>query len=321
MENISKKMKTGSTSNPNPNEPPLPPQSQGELFHKASPERNSTEKPDENTQAPAGLFLNIGKVCFRGDRKPLLYIIPSPDMSQSELFHEAVVGNNTTTVRAFLDKPNINVNTPDGYEFSPLCSASNCGDSHIEVVKLLLAHPQIDVNRIGKDSENSLYLAAQNGYADIVKLLLKHPNIDVNIANRYGYSPLYIASENNHAKIVKLLLNFPKIDPNKSDVQRLSPLHIACLKGHIDIVKLLLKHPNIEVNRPTITGDTPLYLAVEKGHIDIVKQLLQHTDINKEQADESGKTPLLLAVEKAQSSNKTEQRKTNYIKIVSLLLE
>ena len=53
---------------------------------------------------------------------------------------------------------------------------------HVEVVKKLLSHPQVDVNQeatIGK--QNPLWIASYYGHVEVVRALLSHPDIDVNI--------------------------------------------------------------------------------------------------------------------------------------------
>ena len=51
------------------------------------------------------------------------------------------------------------------------------------------------------------YYAAQEGHIEIVQLLLQHPNIDVNQHDRqHAITPLFIASIQGHVEIVRLLL-------------------------------------------------------------------------------------------------------------------
>ena len=53
---------------------------------------------------------------------------------------------------------------------------------HLEVVKLLVSHPQIHINEgsLQLGGENPLLIAARKGSAGVVKELLTHPKIDVN---------------------------------------------------------------------------------------------------------------------------------------------
>ena len=72
---------------------------------------------------------------------------------------------------------NVNLAAPDGT--TPLCIAAFHG--YEEVVRLLLAAPNINVNaRGGFNSATALFFAAQQGQEEIVKLLLAARGINVN---------------------------------------------------------------------------------------------------------------------------------------------
>ena len=57
-----------------------------------------------------------------------------------------------------------------------------------------------------------LYFAAEYRQPAIAKLLLGHPDIDVNKSNRLKQNALHIACENKDSKMVKILLKHPKIN-------------------------------------------------------------------------------------------------------------
>lgn len=95
------------------------------------------------------------------------------------------------------------------YGFTPLSLAVIHG--HLEVVKLLLLHPAIDVN-----DTHPLYRAVDHGQLEMVKLLLAHPQVKVNAKryngetalfaciNRYSNSYLYLAPSRS---LLDLLIN------------------------------------------------------------------------------------------------------------------
>lgn len=51
---------------------------------------------------------------------------------------------------------------------------------HLEVVEILLDHPEIDVNRRAWNGDTPLHLATLEGYEDGIRALLNHPKIRVN---------------------------------------------------------------------------------------------------------------------------------------------
>lgn len=74
-----------------------------------------------------------------------------------------------------------------------------------EVVVLLLAHPDIDVNQKMKDDATPLFLATNKGHTDIVKLLLDK-GADPKPATD-GPTPLELATKQGRTEIVDMLLN------------------------------------------------------------------------------------------------------------------
>ena len=73
----------------------------------------------------------------------------------------------------------------------------------------------IAVNTSDRKGCTPNYYAAQEGHIEIVQLLLQHPNIDVNQHDRqHAITPLFIASIQGHVEIVRLLLLQPNIALN-----------------------------------------------------------------------------------------------------------
>ena len=86
-----------------------------------------------------------------------------------------------------------------------LHAASNGQD---EIVQLLLAKSEIDINKPMNNGETALLLASNLGYAKVVELLLsKSDEIDINKCDDIiGGTPLYSAATQNHVLIVELLM-------------------------------------------------------------------------------------------------------------------
>ena len=55
-----------------------------------------------------------------------------------------------------------------------------CYYGHTEILKALLAHPNVDVNTQQEDGFTAVMEASQNGHIEVVNFLLAHPLIDVN---------------------------------------------------------------------------------------------------------------------------------------------
>ena len=61
-----------------------------------------------------------------------------------------------------------------------------------------------DVNQANNDEYTAFGNACQFGHLEIVRLLLQQPNIDVN-KGAEGWSPLALAIDDNHTEIIQLL--------------------------------------------------------------------------------------------------------------------
>ena len=74
----------------------------------------------------------------------------------------------------------------------------------IDVAKHLLQR-NIDVNETG-NGLSPLHIAAHTSSLDAAKLLLQHPNVNVNCKSGNGSTPLHEAAKKNNIKLAKLLI-------------------------------------------------------------------------------------------------------------------
>lgn len=77
--------------------------------------------------------------------------------------------------------------------------------AHEEVVELLVAHPDININIRRYDGRTALLAAAKGGNERVVKILLAH-GANANTTDLSGNTPLSIATENQNEVVRKLLL-------------------------------------------------------------------------------------------------------------------
>ena len=93
--------------------------------------------------------------------------------------------------------------------------------------------------------DTPLYVASQEEHVEVVKALLAQPNIDVNQARTdlewKGISPFWIASFNRHAEVVKELLKESEIKVNQAQTtDGRTALYIASIKGFLEVVQVFL---------------------------------------------------------------------------------
>lgn len=193
-------------------------------------------------------------------------------------------------VKALLEEPGIDV-----HKGSPLIQAASCG--HSEVVKLLLANNQINVNaeektkgfsiiRLMANSGKAIQLMTLNG-TSLTNTTLFNP---ANGKDEIISTALSKAAAFGDMACVKLLLRHEDIDVNKGNA-----LCLAAAHGHTQIVKLLLNTPGIDINQELAQGVTPLYLAAACGHTQCVELLLQVPGVQVNKPDCNGCTPIMFA--------------------------
>ncbi len=145
-------------------------------------------------------------------------------------------------IELLLEDPAIDVNLPRNDGETPLHRA--CRNGCTEDVALLLQHPQINVNPRCCDEWTPLMKALyRENYIEITKLLLAHPNIEVNQTNRLGYTVLYNACSSNHTSFIQLLLEHPNINVDMKNTRKgaehYTPLYLAISKKNVDLVQRL----------------------------------------------------------------------------------
>lgn len=111
-----------------------------------------------------------------------------------------------------------------------------------------------------------LHWTCFKGHIDVVRVLLGHNNVDVNAKTDDDYTPLHWACIHDHADVVRELLKHDKINVNIKDKDGWTPLHEACCAGHADVVQELLGHDKVDVTITDRKYQTALKLARAEGH-------------------------------------------------------
>ncbi len=100
--------------------------------------------------------------------------------------------------------------------WTPLSKAAFAG--HVEVVRLLLGRPEVEVNFVDQDRQTPLFHAASTGNLEVVRLLLADPRTIVAISNRPArHSALDMAAALGFTAIAEL------IGQHEGDTDELSP--------------------------------------------------------------------------------------------------
>lgn len=162
-----------------------------------------------------------------------------------------------------------------------------------EVVRILLARNDVDVNSLSDCHDTPLHLASTVGNLNIVKILLARGDILPDIRNIGGRTPLSYAVFAS-AEIVEVLLAREDVEADSADEEGRTLLSHAAKIGFCDTAKLLLARQDVNVDSVGMYGQTPLSHAAENGHESMVRLLLAY-GARPDIEDEEGMTPAAIA--------------------------
>jgi hypothetical protein len=119
-----------------------------------------------------------------------------------------------------------------------------CDNNNITLVKEILnENPTLDINWKNPHCFgcSALYRACQNGHVDIVQLLMAHPDIDINQKSYSGWVPFMSACYNGHPSIVRMMLEDPRLTTiNYKDDIGWTPLSNAAFWGNLEVIKWMI---------------------------------------------------------------------------------
>lgn len=234
--------------------------------------------------------------------------INSPDDFGNYLIYYAILNNNSSAVKFFLDndalidildnenhtllyipikfgyndildlllfynKVNVGlsiVDIPDNSNNLPIYYAI-INKNFYATKQLLLFNS--DLYHKNNDGFNSLHLAVYSRSLDICRLII-NSNIDINSRSNSGETALHIACNLNLFDISKFLID------NHADINLLdfdneySPLHYAITSNNFDIFSLLLKQSNINLNLQDFFGNSPLHYAIIEKNFKAIDLLI-----------------------------------------------
>ncbi len=233
------------------------------------------------------------------------------------LYHGAL--GDSAIVRNLLAK-GANPNAEDDKQMTLMHYAAEYG--YIDIVDILLEHPDLITSNISKDNQSPFSLAIQYHQSAVIKRIfsacnlhggnalceavkqesltsvrtLLTCNIDANSPNEKGNYPLTFAAINGHTHIIKLLIiNGARVnDFSKNPYVKLAPLHLAARYGYTSATELLIEYGSNVNIKGINAGITPLHCASERGHYHIV-QILLNNNAHVNAISNNDSTPLDVA--------------------------
>jgi hypothetical protein len=163
-----------------------------------------------------------------------------------EKLYSACKGRDVMQVKALLERnPAFNVNhifDDDGNTTLHFA----CRDGRHEIVSVLLAHSQINVNQQKNCGDTPFLLGCVNNFVPVVKVLLKDSRLDVNLADNYHRTALWYASRFGQVEVIKWMialrghdLDFDKKGKSSPDGGYYPAIEIARNKNKHGVTSLL----------------------------------------------------------------------------------
>jgi len=160
-------------------------------------------------------------------------VLPQAQQYQVDSFLRDVNFNDAKSVKKALSA-GMSPNAMDNKGNSALTIAIT--EKSLDVAKLLIDTPSIDLERPNLAGETPVMLAAFTGSEELVRYLVEKRQVEI---NKPGWSALHYAATNGHLKIAAYLLDKNAyVDPESPN--RTTALMMAARGGHIEVVKLLL---------------------------------------------------------------------------------
>jgi len=180
---------------------------------------------------------------------------------------------NIAGIKKKLENPRFNINQKDYHYQTPLMMA--CEQQNLEIINILLAHPEIDVNIVSEDrNRTAMIIACIYCNIDIIRVLIAH-GADVNVHDFQGDTPLIIACKNgDNINVVRELITHGANINDRGNRNR-TALIIASLYDKPNASHELIIR-GADINLQDDEGNTALILAIGYATAQIVIDLLDH---------------------------------------------
>ncbi|XP_034114180.1 ankycorbin [Drosophila albomicans] len=225
------------------------------------------------------------------------------DNEGHSVVHWATVCGEIEALRAVLAagasvaKPDVNGGTPLHYAAqmcgasydSKLQSNSNSSKLALEILGILLSHPQTSVDVQDKDGRQPLLWAASAGSAKAVIALVK-AGARVESCDKDGLTALHCAASRGHTECIDTLISLCGAPTDLIDSNGCTALHYAVTLGHADATARLLDL-EADPNRQDRKGRTPAHCGCSKGQFETLK-LLKERGANLWLRNAKGDLPL-----------------------------
>jgi len=180
---------------------------------------------------------------------------------------------------------------------SPIADAAMNGDT--TTLRALINRKNVDVNAAQADGATALQWAAYRNDLEMADMLIA-AGADVKLTNHDGVTPLWLAAENGNPEMIGKLIA-AGADPNQQLPHGETPVMMAARNGNVAALKVLLEHKANVNLKENLRGTTALMWAAEQSHPEAIKVLIEHgADWNAATAPDTRNSRLNIAPTVAQ---------------------
>lgn len=197
-------------------------------------------------------------------------LLTSGTVDPAMILPQAVKAGSLATVTLLLVTCDIDINA-DAEGWTPLTLAIE--NRHYDLIDLLVALDDIDVNRLDKRGFPPVVLAAFLEDTTLLALLLESGKVDFSTLDKEGHTPLQWALIKDHALATDTFLRYADFD----DTDRYwLPLHKAIRNKSNEVLKLLLQRQRWDLSMQDHGGNTPLHVRIEYRNHEALELLLAY---------------------------------------------
>ena len=190
----------------------------------------------------------------KGNIETIKMLMETEKITQEEMEYCLCYSYDMAVVKYLVDECKVDINATDTNGKTALIVCAQAGyHSDMEKIQFLLSKKDtIDVNvqhqGIGHVS-TALAGATAFGHIEIIRLLLGMPGIDINIRASTGYTPFMQAVEQNLVDVMKCLMEESKdgidiINDQNIPDSKITSLMIASMEGSFEALKYILVKTN-----------------------------------------------------------------------------